>query len=425
MEKITKTSSSKSLAMYTGAYDLDEDELLINGSSGLILVGRDVVQHHEEILVSLLMMRSLEIFVHGVFSRIFELNDSLVDVHRLLDTFERDPLVSSTKQVRLIREGLSGASRVAVRLHECLSFMKLSLSLPNLVPEIDDGQVRDKPASRLRRLIGVDELFEDLKSRVNDLDRSVDGALQELSGLREMSAVVRDSLLVRVTEQQQLTQGNIRAVYNSTEKSSTSLEIAQLLLVGLVSFATLDRIVGQWSIFDAAWAASTIKAGMLLPGTWLALSLLVWVAGTWWARRSYSWRSTKTSGGIRVQMRCSIPISISALRFYLRDKEVSDEVEEYDARGDVKTVTWQERFENRAYWRGSPPVISMQFDEKAGLLRSIQLNAPEAYRNWRKGDDMLTPEVLREIFLEELQRRMSSLMIKLIELSSDLWLATS
>ena len=26
------------------------------------------------------------------------------------------------------------------------------------------------------------------------------------------------------------------------------------------------------------------------------------------------------------------------------------------------------------------------------------------YRNWRKGDDMLTPEVLREIFLEELQK---------------------
>ena len=78
-------------------------------------------------------------------------------------------------------------------------------------------------------------------------------------------------------------------------------------------------------------------------------------------------------------MRCNIPISM-CLRFWLVDKNVVEETEVFDARGDIKTISWQETNANLNKWKGSPPHVSLTFDEKAGMLLSINLNAPAIER---------------------------------------------
>ncbi|MEC7163799.1 MAG: hypothetical protein VXW20_06025, partial [Pseudomonadota bacterium] len=50
--------------------------------------------------------------------------------------------------------------------------------------------------------------------------------------------------------------------------------------------------------------------------------------------------------------------------------------EVFDARGDIKTISWQETNANLNKWKGSPPHVSLTFDEKAGMLLAISLNAP-------------------------------------------------
>nr|ADD95729.1 hypothetical protein [uncultured organism MedDCM-OCT-S04-C188] len=103
---------------------------------------------------------------------------------------------------------------------------------------------------KLYKLLKVQILFEDVKDRIEDLDRNVDGAQRNLAALREMSAVVRDSLLVRINDQLMVTTKRVDRVFLSNEKSSTSLSILQYMVAGIVAFAVLDRLIGQWSIAD-------------------------------------------------------------------------------------------------------------------------------------------------------------------------------
>ena len=87
------------------------------------MVGADV-KAQEDLAVAFLTLQSMNMFIGGLFDRLFELNDNLTEVHRILDVFERDPAMSSSQQVQKIRNGLSGSSHVAIRLHEALLCME-------------------------------------------------------------------------------------------------------------------------------------------------------------------------------------------------------------------------------------------------------------------------------------------------------------
>ena len=220
-----------------------------------------------------------------------------------------------------------------------------------------------------------------------------------------MSVIVRDSLLARLNDQIQLTTDSVGKVYASSEKTSSSTQIMQTILAGLLAYSTIDHVIGQYSIAESAdWA---ISMG-LINQVWFPIvifisAILLWLAFSYlWVYRTYVWRKVANLGGITVQMRCNIPISTKALRFWLNDKDVTEEIEVFDARGDIKTISWKERNNDLRKWKGSPPHVSLTFDEKAGMLLAINLNSPAVFRTWRKGTDVMTPELLRQLLMQDL-----------------------
>ena len=136
----------------------------------------------------------------------------------------------------------------------------------------------------------------------------------------------------------------------------------------------------------------------------LGVSIIGWLLASRWVTRTYRWQQSANLGGINVRMGCNIPISVKSLKFWLKDKDVIEEIEEFDRRGDIKTLVWQER--NNAIgmkkWLGSPPRISLRYDQKAGILLNITMHAPEAFRSWRRGSDMMTSELLRQTLMTDL-----------------------
>ena len=383
------------------AYDLEDDFLLVVGETGILMVGADV-KAQEDLAVAFLTLQSMNMFIGGLFDRLFELNDNLTEVHRILDVFERDPAMSSSQQVQKIRNGLSGSSHVAIRLHEALLCMENGLKRLKIPKSEDCGS---NASQRLHKILKIETLHEDVADRIADLERNVDGAQRNLSALREMSVIVRDSLLARLNDQIQLTTNSVGKVYASTEKTSSSSQIIQTILAGLLAYATIDHIIGHFSIVESAdWAISLgLVNEIWFPIVVVAIALLLWLLfGYAWVHRTYLWSQVSNLGGITVQMRCNIPISIRALRFWLVDKNVVEETEVFDARGDIKTISWQETNANLNKWKGSPPHVSLTFDEKAGMLLSITLNAPAVYRTWRKGSDVMTPELLRQLLMQDL-----------------------
>jgi hypothetical protein len=383
------------LGATSDAYDLEDDFLLILGETGILLVGASV-REHEEILIAFLFLQSMNMFIGGLFERLFELNDGLTNVHRILDVYERDPNKSSSLQVQEIRNGLSGASHVAIRLHEALECMANGLKKIKM-PDMESNT--SKAALKLFDLLNVQMLFEDVKDRVEDLDRNVDGAQRNLRALREMSAVVRDSLLVRLNDQIMITTKRVDRLYKSAERTSTSMNIIQYICAGMLAFATLDRL----NLDGASWAAGLNDQVWWGPVV-LAASLIGWMLASRWVIKTYKWQQTANLGGINVRMGCNIPISIKSLKFWLKDKDIIEEVEEFDRRGDIMTLKWQERHTavGMKKWLGSPPSISLRFDQKAGILLNITMHSPEAFRNWRRGGDMMTSELLRQTLMADL-----------------------
>ena len=271
------------------------------------------------------------------------------------------------------------------------------------IPKLDDYD--SNAARRLHNILKIDMLHEDVTDRIADLERNVDGAQRNLSALREMSVIVRDSLLARLNDQIQLTTDSVGKVFASTEKTSSSTQIMQSILAGLLAYATIDHIIGHFSIAESAeWAVSIGLINQVwFPALIIVMACLLWLAiGYIWVHRTYLWTKVANLGGITVQMRCNIPISTKALRFWLNDKDVTEEIEVFDARGDIKTISWRERNNNLKKWKGSPPYVSLTFDEKAGMLLAINLNSPAVFRTWRKGTDVMTPELLRQLLMQDL-----------------------
>ena len=174
------------------------------------------------------------------------------------------------------------------------------------------------------------------------------------------------------------------------------------MVAGIVAFAVLDRLVGQWSIADTVLEG--IADQMWWSPVFFSLSIVSWIAASFWVVRTYVWKAKANLGGINVRMGCNIPISVKSLRFWLKEKNISEEVEEFDRRGDIKTLHWVEKksADNMKKWLGSPPSIYLRFDEKAGILLNIDMTAPEVFRNWRQGNDQMTAEKLRQRLMADL-----------------------
>ena len=109
------------------------------------------------------------------------------------------------------------------------------------IPKLED--CGSNASQRLHKILNIEILHEDVADRIADLERNVDGAQRNLSALREMSVIVRDSLLARLNDQIQLTTNSVGKVYASTEKTSSSSQIIQTILAGLLAYATIDHII--------------------------------------------------------------------------------------------------------------------------------------------------------------------------------------
>ena len=156
------------------SHDIDEDELLIIGTSGLLVAGRGCARH-EETLVAYLELKSIELFVSSFSERLLHLHDSLHTVHNAIANYERDPSSCGPDHVSNIMTELQDTSRATMRLGETLACLKDSVKNAGSLREpVDDG------GKRLFAVLEISEIKEEITRRLDDLGHTMKGAKEEL-----------------------------------------------------------------------------------------------------------------------------------------------------------------------------------------------------------------------------------------------------
>ena len=370
------------------AYDITDRDVVITGSHGILLSGPNA-KAQEPVMLMYLSIRSRDVFVNNVFSRIFMTDDILKLVRQMIRHHEEDP-----NSVANIRHTLAETSRDIILLEEILVYLRESIDQDESIYAIPDSPA----GQRLYEILGLKVMLNDLKVRVEDMRKILEAAREEINGLRIMVDTIADAQTLRVHEDIRGSSGEMLIQMKSNGKQGTSLYAMQFIFAGLLAFELLDRITGEWSVVHTDWAQTYIvNPFMNKPLVWFTLSLCVWVGVAFAVYYLVRQINDKSAGEISYRIKVNKPLNLDALDEYLAFKSIIGEDGVADGDVTLQRVRWQE--EDVTRWEGYLPVVELLYDVKHGYLLDVHLTINRRASVPAK----LRPETLKIRFFTELQ----------------------
>ena len=231
-----------------GAYDLTANDVLITGRNGLLIAGPNAKQH-EPALVLYLQLHSRNMFMRVFFTRVFVLGDELRKIRDMIGLAQfahsnesggikvGDPTI-----VDKVRDRLSVASRDLILMLETMGFMADSLEAGVLqaLP-----RPKDQGGKELHRVLRNDFMIANLKKRVRDLQKNLNGCVKELSNLSAMTEVINTKQLEDVYRGVEKNTKTLVDAAAANERAAASLEIMQVVFFASESFGYIDHFFGM------------------------------------------------------------------------------------------------------------------------------------------------------------------------------------
>ena len=370
------------------AHDLSDDDVVITGSHGIMLVGPKS-KTQEPVMLAFLSLRSRDVFVHNVFSRLFIVDDTLKTARQLIARYERDP-----NSIPRIRHTLSETSKDIILLEEVLMYLQESLEQDTSIY----AEPADESGYKLYQVLKVKTMLDDLRIRVVDMQKVLLGARHEVNGLRAMTDTIAETQMFRLQEEIRGNSSDMLQQLKINERQSTSLDVMQVIFAGSLAFEILDRLTGEWSVVHTNWArAYIVDPFMSKPLVWFIISMMVWFGvgtGVFTLMRDLN---DKTAGVITYRVKVNKSIDLNALDGYLSRKAVVAEDGDADALNANQKVSWVERDPSK--WEGYQPKVEMIYDVKHGFLLGVYLQVTRRASKPAK----LRPETLKMRFFTELQ----------------------
>ena len=370
------------------AHDLSDDDVVITGSHGIMLVGPKS-KTQEPVMLAFLSLRSRDVFVHNVFSRLFIVDDTLKTARQLIARYERDP-----NSIPRIRHTLSETSKDIILLEEVLMYLQESLEQDTSIY----AEPADESGYKLYQVLKVKTMLNDLRIRMVDMQKVLLGARHEVNGLRAMTDTIAETQMFRLQEEIRGNSSDMLQQLKINERQSTSLDVMQVIFAGSLAFEILDRLTGEWSVVHTNWArAYIVDPFMSKPMVWFIISMMVWFGvgtGVFTLMRDLN---DKTAGVITYRVKVNKSIDLNALDGYLSRKAVVAEDGDADALNANQKVSWVERDPSK--WEGYQPKVEMIYDVKHGYLLGVYLQVTRRASKPAK----LRPETLKMRFFTELQ----------------------
>lgn len=230
------------------AFDLTDNDVVITGSHGILIVG-PASKRNEAVVLAFLSLRSREAFVHNVFNRLFIVDETLKDARKMINEYEKDPNSVST-----IRVSLSETSKDIILLGEILLYLGESLSQDASIYAQPSGE----QAEALYQVLKIQNMRDDLEIRIEDMQKILTAARNEVEGLRAMTDTVSETQMFRLQEEIRGNTQDMLQQLKTNERQSTSLDIMQVIFAGSLAFEILDRMTGEWSVVHTTWARAYV-----------------------------------------------------------------------------------------------------------------------------------------------------------------------
>ena len=379
-----------------GAYDLSAADVLLVGSQGMLFAGPGVAAHEAD-LTQWLALAARDNFVRNMHARLFVLGDACKGARSVAASFERDPAAADAvhDMVTDISTDVIHLDQVLLALHESLTADEQEWS--PVAPAAGTAAAPRAPVtptdsgSILESALRLAATRSELLARVADMRKVVAAMHGEADSLRAAATGVLEARALALSREMASSVEDVCRSMARMDRAGVQLDALAALLAGLVAFAALDRVTGQWSVVSTAWAQSYIVQPLMSkPLVWFALSMLLWLllalgtAACVWAVAD---SRAATCEFVAI---VNAPVDLLALDAYVTRQRVHTETAEVSAQGTLVTrMTWVDA-------RGIE--IDMAVDSTHGFLLDVRLRQ----RRRRAAPGMLRPETLKQRFFAEL-----------------------
>ena len=277
-------------------------------------------------------------------------------------------------------------------MEEILGYIMEALQIIGIPPEPQEQAGRS-----LYQRLEITGMRSQLVRRSTDVKKNVEGSKKYLDILRERVSIASDEKMSQVEKLEQ-SNLNLQSLIASHIETLQSLKIFQVMIAGMVTFDFLDRITGDWTVMDTEWmknfADSVLKENALL---WFFMSVILWAVAALFLLKLLHKLKWRNQGLMTVKILINRQINISRLKDLLKRKaKSSEERQETGGRVLVK-FTYQEP--EPKDWSGTPPIISLKYDERNHYLLEImvQYNPRRAKKDGALEVDELKDRILREL----------------------------
>ena len=350
-----------------GSYDLGEDDFVVQGKTGVLVVGPNSKQF-EAVLMCYLALLSKEMFVRAFFIRTFILSADLSGIRDLIMRNHENPLY-----VQKIRDEISTCSRNIIMMQGLLSVLKDSTDRTELPQTTRGGAANAAVLERLLEVFKLKSKQDDLKMRVIDLIKNVKGSLQELSNLQAMTDVINKKQLEDVLQNIKVDTKVLVDAAAVAERGSASLEVMQVVLAASMAFDLIDRFTAFNMNIDTSvpdWMVGIRDYLIYPPGVWLAFNLIFGVLPLCYSLlRLMKSLGEQSLGYLTVRCRMNMKMNLKRWHGYLSEKDVEVSDTTGAERNIIKKLIWQEDEDEK--WLGPAPRIEVTWDETTSFLLQV------------------------------------------------------
>ena len=368
-------------------HDLGPREVVIFGRDGLLIAGKRVMRF-QATLVKYAQLEARDHTLRAFFRRTFQLSDVIKETRLMIVNFEKDP--GSMRKTRML---LTKTERDLILLRELLQYVDESLKFMQKEAPLPSPPESDIGAIELMRLTNNQHFLLNLLARTSDMHKNVEGLQTSMRALYMLTDANAEDMMFRMVKQQVTNGKNLEDVMRAGERSSSSLEIMQVILAGSLAFDIIDRISTlymsydheqttdtngddiPWQAFWTAWVAAA-----RFPGGWLLINLGFWVLLGYFLISYMRHLAENANGVLSCRLTVNSKVFVDKLEAFLSKRNLLTEEGDCDKHQHLRSVSWKERDAKK--WRGKLPRIELTYDVNNKFLLSVCIEVEQNYGTW-------------------------------------------
>jgi hypothetical protein len=356
-----------------------DTDTLILGREGIVYAGPNAVAA-DALLIATIFICGKEQFLRAYFIRMFILNNEINNTRDLISRYLEDPV-----NVSRFREQLTESSTTIIQMTELLGYLEESIEYTKLPERPMDGNLM-----LAYDALHIEHSYRDLKLRVHDLRKLVDGSNGKLSILRQQGTSVNRRLLDTVVQGMDINFQGLVAATASDARAANANEIMNIIFAGGLFFKLIERFDGDGILgyngvdtgtpeLGTRWILDVFRPVYSMPGGFFALNITFFLVCSYLLRNAMQKLVDATLNARTLRKTMFIKVNVAPMLAYVKSKTLISTGMDASTDGISWKATWQDHdHDSKLHWGGDPPAIVCEVDLASGFL--LQVNLQWNYR---------------------------------------------